>query len=243
MTPSRQIMKNNILGALLAACVTGASAQQAAGDLVILPAPSSSWRTIVGHWEHQAELAGDGVVVPAPSAEYARGSHLGASTRLSNGVQEALLLDWKHLWHAALRIESRQPLNLRPYMGGTLEFDLNVAELSQGGVKVKVACGDGCERAVNLMEPARGGAGKGWQRVTLAMSCFMREGADFSRVSLPFALEGTGSGRVSVANVRITRHPQPGLPCPDYRTESVTPAMLDESWAIDWWLPRHEKKL
>lgn len=247
MTPSRRTMTNNtlrrLLGAVLAACGASAGAEQAAGDLVILPAPSSTWRTMVGHWEHQAELTGDGVVVSAPSAEYARGSHLGASARRSNGVQEALLLDWTNLWYATLRIESRQPLNLRPYMGGMLEFDLNVDELSQGGVKVKVACGEGCERAVNLLDAARAGAGKGWQRVTLAMSCFMRDGADFSRVSLPFALDGTGSGRVSVANVRITRHPRPGLPCPDYRTESVTPAMLNESWAVDSWLPRHEKKL
>ena len=43
--------------------------------------------------------------------------------------------------------------------------------------------------------------------------------------------------------MRITREARPGLSCPDYRTESVTPAMLDESWAVDWWLPRHKDKL
>lgn len=31
--------------------------------------------------------------------------------------------------------------------------------------------------------------------------------------------------------------------CLGYRTESVTPGMLDESWAVDWWPPRHEQKL
>jgi beta-glucosidase len=111
-------------------------------------------------------------------------------------------------------------------------------------VKVKMACGPGCERGVNLIGPARAASGKGWQRITLPMACFVRDGADFSKVSLPFALDGTGSGRISVANVRITRLPRPGgLACPDHRTESVTPAMLNESWSVDWWLPRHEKKL
>jgi beta-glucosidase len=43
--------------------------------------------------------------------------------------------------------------------------------------------------------------------------------------------------------VRIASVAKPGIDCPDYRTESVTPATLDESWAIDWWLPRHEQKL
>jgi hypothetical protein len=116
--------------------------------------------------------------------------------------------------------ESREPLDLRPYVGGTLEFDVEVDELAKGGVRAVVGCGEWCERSVNLIEPARAWAGKGRQHVALAMSCFVREGADFSKVRLPFALEGAGSGRVSVANVRITREAKVGLPCPDYRTES-----------------------
>jgi beta-glucosidase len=178
---------------------------------------------------------------------------VGASARGSGGQRDAVLFDWKGLWQAMLRFESRQALDLRPYLGGTLQFDLDVAdlarsaadvaELTRGAVKVKLSCGDGCERAVSLIDPARNWAGKGWQHVALPMSCFVREGADFSKVLLPFALEGSGTGRVSVANVRITRDARPGLPCPDYRTESVTPAMLNESWSVDWWQPRHEQKL
>lgn len=235
-------VRTAILGALLTTSVFGALAQTAP-DITILPAPPSAWRTVVGHWEAQAELGGDSVVVPAPTAEYARASTLGASTLSSAGKREAVLLDWKDLWQATLRFESRQPLDLRPYLGGTLEFDLDVGELAQGGVRAKVACGDGCERSVNLIAPARAAAGKGWQHIALPMSCFTREGADFSKIRLPFALDSTGSGRVSVANVRITQAAKPGLACPDYRTESVTPAMLDESWAVDWWLPRHKEKL
>ena len=35
-----------------------------------------------------------------------------------------------------------------------------MAELDKGGLSVKVGCGAGCERAVNLIAPARGWAGK-----------------------------------------------------------------------------------
>jgi beta-glucosidase len=231
-----------LLAAWLAGCATGPSTQ-AGTDLVILPAPAATWRTVVGHWESQAELTGDSVVVPQPSAEYARSSRLSASARSSGGSREAVQFEWKDLWHSTLRFESRLPMDLRPYLGGTLEFDLDVADLAKGGVRVKLGCGEGCERAVNLVEPARAWAGKGPRHVALAMSCFASEGADFSKVKLPFSLEGTGSGRVSVSGVRITRDAKTSLPCPDYRSESVTPAMLNESWAVDWWLPRHEQKL
>jgi lysophospholipase L1-like esterase len=234
-------LRSALAGLAIAAC-TGARAQ-APADLVILPARAAEWRIVVGHWEGQAELTGTSVVAPPPSAEYARASHAGASSTISDGQRQSVLFEWKDLWQSMLRIESRQPLDLRPYMEGTLEFDLDVAELAKGGVRAKLGCGEGCERAVNIIEPARSWAGKGWQHVALSMNCFIREGADFSQVRLPFSFEGTGSGRVSVANVRITRKVRPSLACPDYRSESSTPAMLIEAFAIDWWLPRHEQKL
>ncbi len=234
-----KFIRSSLLGAALAACAALAWAQ-ASADIVILPADPAAWRVRVGHWENQSELTGDSVVAPRPSAEYAQAS-LAAATAHSNsaGLREAVLFDWKDLWQSMLRFESRQPLDLRPYLGGTLEFDLDAADLANGAVKVKLACGDGCERAVRL----RPSIAKGWQHMAFAMSCFVRDGANFSKVQLPFSLEGTGTGRVSVANVRITRAAKPGIACPDYRTESVTPATLDESWAVGWWMPRHEQKL
>jgi beta-glucosidase len=244
MTPNRR-MKKTLGRALFVACLAlGAGVwAEPSPDLVILPAPASAWRTVISHWENRVELTGDSAVVPPPSAEYARASRLAASVRSSAGQRESVQFEWQDLWQAMLRFESREPLDLRPYLAGTLEFDLDVAELGKGGVRAKVGCGDGCERSVNLIEPARSWAGKGFQHVALPMSCFVREGADFSKVTLPFSLESIGSGRVSVANVHITRKVVPGLACPDYRTESVTPSMLNESFAIDWWRPRHEEKL
>jgi lysophospholipase L1-like esterase len=231
--------RSGLLAASCVACVGSACAQPAT-DLVVLPAPASAWRITAGHWERQAELVGDSVVAPRPNAEYARESFVAATARNDgSGLRESVLFDWKDLWQSTLRFESRQPLDLRPYLSGSLEFDVDVAELAKGGVKVKLACGDGCERSVRL----RPSATRGWQHVTLAMSCFVRDGANFSKINLPFSLEGTGTGRVSLANVRISRAAKASGECPDYRNESVTPATLDESWAIEWWLPRHEQKL
>jgi len=230
------------LGVFLAACASGRRAE-AGADLVVLPADPGAWRVVVGHWDAEAELTRDSVEVPRPRDEYARSSRLSASAGPSQGRRERLHFEWKDLWQATLRIESRQALDLRVFQDGMLEFDLDVTDLAQGAVKVRVGCGDGCGRGVNLLGQGRAWAGKGWQHVALHMRCFVRDGADFSQVRLPFALEGNGSGSVSVANVRFTHQVQPGLACPDYRTESVTPAMLEESWSVDWWLPRHQKKL
>ena len=218
-------------GTVLAACACGTHAQS---DVVVLPAAPGAWRIAAVDGESRAELAGDRLLA----------EHVGVTTHGRDGVRDAVLFDWKDRWEAVLRFESLQPLDLRPFVArGTLEFDLDVAELVHGAIRVKLSCAEGCEPAVDIFEQGRAWMGKGWQHVALPLSCFVREGADFSRVKLPFGLVGVGSGRASVANVRIVREGKPNTDCPDYRTESVTPVVQNEWWALDWWMPRHQQKL
>lgn len=215
-------------------------------DITILPAAASAWRTVVGESGSQVDLTDEHVDVPPLAQERERGSMISASAASRDGLRQSVSLLWKERWLAWARFERPVPLDLRPYLDGTLSFDLLVEDLAQGGVAVKLSFGENCERSVNLVEPARAWVGKGWQAVALPLSCFMRDSADFSQVRAPFSLEGSGTGRVSVANVRITAQalPMAGLTsCPDYRTESVTPAVQTEAFAIDWWLDLHEQQL
>jgi len=166
---------------------------------------------------------------------------LARSKRADGGA--ALALQWRQIWKSGVALQTA-PQDLRPFLArGTLGFDLKVDALGAGGLVVKVGCGAGCERQVPYVLPGRAAQGKGWQRVVLALSCFARDGDDFSQVARPFALEGTGSGQVSIANVVIAPGGTPNTACPDWRTVAVTPARLDEAWSIDWWLPRHRQKL
>jgi beta-glucosidase len=74
-------------------------------------------------------------------------------------------------------------------------------------------------------------------------SCFYREGDDFSKITQPFELNGNGKGKVAIANITYQMSGKPNVSCPDYKTVSVTPDKLNESWSISWWTERHEKKL
>jgi len=216
---------------MLGAWACGAHGQS---ELVVLPAAADAWRVTASDGEGHAELTSDRLVV----------GQLGVTAHSHDGVRDVVMLDWKDRWEGVLRFESRLPLDLRAFLPrGTLEFDVDVAELARGGIQVKLSCGEGCEPAVNIYEQGRAWVGKGWQHVSLPVSCFLREGGDFSQVKLPFALVGLGSGRASVANVRIVREGKPNTPCQDYRTASVTPSISDEWWSRDVWLPRHQRKL
>jgi len=230
-----------VASTVLAGWACGAPAQSA---IVVLPAAPAGWRIVAVDGESRVELTGDSAVAPQPAAEQARAGHVDVTAHSRGGMRDAVQFDWKDRWEAVLRFESLQPLDLRPFVGrGTLEFDLDVAELAHGAIRVKLSCAEGCEPFVNIHEQGRAWVGKGWQHVALPISCFVREGADFTRVKMPFGLVGVGSGRASVANVRIVPEGKPNTECPDYRSESVTPIVQNEWWALDWWMPRHQEKL
>jgi beta-glucosidase len=228
--------------------------------------PAPGWHIAVTDFEGQARLAGERVTVPKPAQPRVPSSRVAAR----RGDDGAVTLQFSHSWIAQLRWQGGPPLDLNAYLPqGTLEFDLDVIDLAQGGLKFKLGCGnvrgrpqgraasgpppegakeswDGpaipCERKIPFLFAGRALAGQGRQHLSFALKCFWREGDDFSAVDVPFTLEGTGSGEVRVSRLRLRKTGRPTTACPDHRRQSVTPEPLQESWAVDWWLPRHEAK-
>jgi lysophospholipase L1-like esterase len=158
---------------------------------------------------------------------------------------DALTFAWKDSWRAALNFEATTPLDLTDYMAaGVVEFDLNVIELAKGGLAFKSKCvGNACERKLPYLLEARKLIGQGWQHLSVPLNCFLREGDDFSAVTHPFLLEAGGEGKVAIANVNFAKTGTANVACPDYKTLSVTPDLLNEWWSISWWMPRHLQKL
>ncbi|MFG6462955.1 GDSL-type esterase/lipase family protein [Roseateles sp. DXS20W] len=202
--------------------------------------PAKGWSIAVTDFEGDAQLTGSRVTVPKPAHPRVPASRV-AAHRSDDG---AVTLQFTNTWIAQLRWQGGPPLDLRAYVpAGTVEFDLDVIDLARGGMKFKLGCGQDCERKIPFLFAGRELAGKGRQHLSFALKCFARDGDDFSAVNVPFALEGTGNGEVRIANLRLNKTGRPTTACPDSRTQSVTPERLQESWAVDWWLPRHETKL
>ena len=226
--------------ALLASCASTAFAAPATLPLYVgKPMPDASVR--FGDFDVQKTLEGaSGRMAEDPKLPQAV---VEARRSAKAGKADALGLKWTNAWFATLRLETA-PLDLRPYLGkGVVSFDLKVNELAKGGLAYRLECGTDCERKVVDVRAARAAQGKGWQHLRYALSCFYREGDDLGAVTKPFALDGTGAGDVEVANIRIEASGTPTAACPDYRSASVTPEPLGESWALEWWMPRHEEKL
>lgn len=225
-----------ILSALAASAATAASTLP-----LYVGQPLAGAKVMFGDYDVQKPLDGDtGRMDDDPKLKSAV---VEARRTNKDAAGDALGLTWKDAWFSTVRLETA-PLDLRPYLAkGTVSFDLKVNELAKGGLNFRVDCGKNCERKVPDVIPARAAQGKGWQHLSYALSCFYRKGDDFSAVTKPFALDGTGAGDVEIANIRIDMAGKPNQTCADYRTISVTPSPLNESWSLEWWMPRHEEKL
>ncbi len=162
--------------------------------------------------------------------------------------ENAVAFSWNDSWSAALSLSAGAPVDLTRYLPkGVLSLDLKVDELANGGIALKMQCASfDCNRLVAYSLPAKAMQGKGWQRVQVPLSCFPVAGDNFRQVTSPFAVEVGGTGKIQIANVRWLKKPEKNVQlasCPDSKTVSVTPSMLNEWWALSWWQPRHEQKL
>ncbi|MYM82226.1 1,4-beta-D-glucan glucohydrolase [Duganella sp. FT50W] len=204
--------------------------------------PPAAGRIQVSDVEAPKTLDGD--VVEIAGQAKAPDSVVTLSKSGKSRGDDALTLRFRQARQATLSVQSGQPVDLRPYLAeGVLAFDVNVQALSAGGIAFKLRCGDDCERSVPYLVPGRELAGKGWRHLVFSLRCFYRDGDDFSAVTRPFAVDGSGSGQVSIANVTYQMRGAPNASCPDYKTVAVTPDKLNESWSINWWTKRHEDKL
>ncbi|WP_229257251.1 GDSL-type esterase/lipase family protein [Duganella callida] len=204
--------------------------------------PLDSWHIQVADFETNKTLEGDKVEI-ARQVKVPE-SVVSVSKTTKAKQNDALTLEFNKAGYASLRVDGGKPADLRPYLAqGVLALDVNVQELADGGISFKLRCGENCERSVPYLVPARAMAGKGWQHLVFSLSCFHHDGDDFSAVTQPFALDGSGNGKVSVANIKFQMSGKPNASCPDYKTVSVTPDKLNESWSVNWWTKRHEDKL
>jgi beta-glucosidase len=191
----------------------------------------------------QADLSDASAQLSQTDSSGAVKNQLTVGATSHDGLRDTLMLQWKDTWYAPLNIAAPQAMDMQPWLAGTLEVDLRVTDMANGGLNLKLSCGEGCERKLSLIEPARAITGQGWKHLAFPMSCFVHNGDDFSAVKHPFSFEVTGSGQVELAKLRLTTQGQANTSCPDYRTQSVTPAPQVDTWTQYWWPQRHEAKL
>lgn len=166
-------------------------------------------------------------------------------TSSDKDVQEdALTFSYQDTWFSSLFFGGGKPLDLTSFIEkGVVSFDIKLDDIKNSALDLIISCGAGCTSKLRLREWAMSKEGQGWQHLAIPMQCFNQAGADFSKVDKPFSIEAGGKGQLVIANVSYQLDAKANFTCPDIDKLSTTPVTLNEHWAIDWWLPRHNEKV
>ena len=153
-------------------------------------------------------------------------------------------LDFAHSWHSAIAFESPQGVDLTPYLAnGVLSLDMQVNNTQKAALNLVMHCGENCVGKLRLREWAQQYDGLGWQQLNIPLSCFIQADNDVSNIQQVFTVEGDGVGEVEFKNIHINTDKTANFSCPDAASLSTTPGILNEYWAVDWWIDRHQEKL
>ncbi|MCF2949563.1 GDSL-type esterase/lipase family protein [Paraglaciecola aquimarina] len=157
---------------------------------------------------------------------------------------DALQLTFKDTWYASVQLTGGDSIDLSQFMStGTLSFDIRLDDMHNAALDLKMSCGDDCETSVRLREWALEQDPSQWNRLVIPLNCFTQQDGEFNAVTHPFTLVSGGKGTLSLANIELNKSAEANFNCEDLSEVSTTPAMLNEYWAVNWWLPRHQEKL
>ncbi|MDN4503455.1 putative glycoside hydrolase [Alteromonadaceae bacterium BrNp21-10] len=159
-------------------------------------------------------------------------------------AKSALALSLNDTWRGSLHIDTDEPLNLNAYMTtGSIDLDINVQQFYKTALDIVMDCGPDCESSVRLREWALSAKEQGWQKLSIPLTCFMQDNANFAHVKRPITLQMGGKGQLTIASINIKATGPSNFQCPDKATLTTTPDILNEYWAVDWWMPRHKEKV
>ncbi len=172
------------------------------------------------------------------------GGNITLNTADKEVQEDALQLQFKDTWRAEVSFENGRPLALSSFHeAGVLRVDLNIFSMPAADLRIELRCGEGCQGQVSLNEWARAQVGKGWQTLSIPLSCFVSDAASLSSVNMPFVLNAGGEATLQFANIQFLRSAQGNFDCVPPDAQSTYAEPLNAYWALPWWMPRHEEKL
>jgi beta-glucosidase len=197
--------------------------------------PMQPWQVSIKSHQHEQLLSG-------AFAQLIDG--MATIKTIDKDVQEdALQLNFKDSWSSGIYF-TNDKLDLSAYVEqGTLEFDLRIDAIEKGKVDLIVGCESDCKKVYRLREWAQQYQQKGWQHLSIALSCLLDSQSDLSQIRRPFTLSTGGEGQIALANVTFNAQGTANMPCPSQLDLATAADTLNEYWSVDWWMPRHEQKV
>nr|BAU61815.1 beta-glucosidase [Colwelliaceae bacterium D8] len=106
---------------------------------------------------------------------------------------------------AKLSISSNFPEDLRAYQeaNSALTFNIRVEKTPSEQVNLSMLCEGDCQAALDITSILKEAPLNEWQQLSIDMSCFKNEGADFAKIMAPFELSTQGELSLSFADISL----------------------------------------
>ena len=112
---------------------------------------------------------------------------------------------WAGGGDASLEIASATPIDLSRESNGAMaiEIDLRVDMSDALPIYLGQSCGINCNARLDLAPALRAISGRGWQTVSLPLSCLAAKGVDMSHVTKPLQITTAGKADISVSRISL----------------------------------------
>lgn len=123
-----------------------------------------------------------------------------------NAQEDARRFIWSGAGRASMSVALPESLDLSRETNGALalEIDLRVDATSTQDAAVVLYANNAKEgAAVPISSPLLAARGKGWQTVSIPLSCFAKGGADMTKVQIPVSLHSTGALDLSISRMAL----------------------------------------
>jgi beta-glucosidase len=112
---------------------------------------------------------------------------------------------WSGGGDASLEIVSATPVDLSRESNGALaiELDLRVDGVDASPLYLGGSCGEGCAGRLDIAPSLRAISGRGWQTISVPLSCLAGKGVDMSKVTKVLQLTTSGKADLSVSRIAL----------------------------------------
>ena len=129
--------------------------------------------------------------------------------------EDAIRAQWTGSADLGLGLVSRGGLDIARETSAELSLVFQVRALKpvSGPVYVTLGCGETCGARFDIA-PALKALPEGWHRMVIPLSCFARQGADMSKLTVPFWLSTAQPADLAIAQIGLQSVPDNARTCP-----------------------------
>jgi beta-glucosidase len=119
--------------------------------------------------------------------------------------EDALRLAWLAGPPGSFALASSKILDLSRESNGALaiEMDMRVDRLDTNQLMLRMGCGANCGAQIDISPAVRSFIGKGWQTLSVPLSCFAKAGVDMTRIDAPLMLLTAATADITVSRLGL----------------------------------------